>query len=139
MQTQPKRLWQRGFFLFYSVLLVIALSLAACGGGEDENIESSGQATADGKIAFLYFYAADCPFCEEMNPIIDSVEADFGEKVTVTRYDAASDEGKEQMAQFELTETPSYVMIAPDGTKLWSLTGQIHRDMLRQQVQLRAQ
>jgi len=73
-----------------------------------------------------------------MAPIIDGIEKDFAGKLTLERHNAASDEGKKLMEQYELKVTPSYVMAAPDGTKLWSLTGAIHKDMLRQQVQARA-
>lgn len=115
-------------------ILLLTFILAACGGGGDDDAA----ATADGPTRFIYFYSEECQFCAEMDPVIDSVEADYGEVMQVERYDAASEEGAKLMADFELTETPSYTIIAPDGTKLWSLTGQIHRDMLRQQVQLRA-
>ena len=72
-------------------------------------------------------------------PIIDGIEKDFAGKIAVERYDAASDDGKKLMGQYEIKVTPSYVMAASDGTKLWSLTGVIHKDMLRQQVQAKAQ
>ena len=76
---------------------------------------------------------------DELLAIIDGIEKDFTGKIAVERYDAASDDGKKLMEQYELKVTPSYVMAAPDGTKLWSLTGAIHKDMLRQQVQAKAQ
>ncbi|MEZ4713855.1 MAG: thioredoxin family protein [Caldilineaceae bacterium] len=117
--------------LWICALVLLALSLAACGGDDEA------EAAADGPTRFLYFYSADCPFCDEMEPVIDSVETDYGDKIQVERYDAAGEDGAKLMADFELTETPSYVIIGPDGVKVWSLTGQIHRDMLRQQVQLR--
>ena len=130
---------QRQRRVFYFVLLValFPLLLTACGGGD----EASGgdAAAATGPVRFLYFSAADCGPCNDMAPIIDGIEKDFAGKIAVERYDAASDDGKKLMAQYELKETPSYVMASPDGTKLWSLTGAIHKDMLRQQVQAKAQ
>lgn len=120
----------------YILLLLCLLSflLAACGGGSSDEAESE----AAGPVRFLYFSAADCGPCNDMAPIIDGIEKDFAGKIAVERYDAASDEGKKLMEEYEFTETPSYTMIAPDGTKIWALTGAIHKDMLRQQVQMRA-
>lgn len=125
--------------VFYPLLLLALFSLlfAACGG--DDASSGSDTAAATGPVRFLYFSAADCGPCNDMAPIIDGIEKDFTGKIAVERYDAASDDGKKLMEQYELKVTPSYVMAAPDGTKLWSLTGAIHKDMLRQQVQAKAQ
>jgi thioredoxin 1 len=118
------------------VVCLLALLLAACGGGSADEAES---AAATGPVRFLYFSAADCAPCNDMAPIIEGIEKDFAGKIAVERHDAASDEGKKLMEQYEIKVTPSYVMASPDGTKLWSLTGVIHKDMLRQQVQAKAQ
>jgi thiol-disulfide isomerase/thioredoxin len=122
-----------------ALLLVVAmLTLAACGGDDEESTEEAAAgAAASGPIKFLYFYAADCAPCDEMTPIIDGLEQDFKDKLVVERYDAGSDEGKKLMEQYELENPPSYAMITPDGAKVWGLNGAIHKDMLRQQVQLR--
>ncbi|MCE7986213.1 MAG: thioredoxin [Caldilinea sp. CFX5] len=128
---------QRRVSYLFVLVTFFALLVAACGGDE----ESSGgdAAAASGPVRFLYFSAADCTPCNDMAPIIDGIETDFSGKLAVERYDAASDDGKKLMEQYELKETPSYVMVAPDGSKLWALTGAIHKDMLRQQVQMRTQ
>lgn len=128
---------QRRVFYFFLLLSLFPLLLAACGGGDEES--SGSTAAATGPVRFLYFSAADCGPCNDMAPIIDGIEKDFTGKIAVERYDAANEDGKKLMEQYELKETPSYVMAAPDGTKLWSLTGAIHKDMLRQQVQAKAQ
>jgi thiol-disulfide isomerase/thioredoxin len=115
------------------ILLAAALGVAACGGGEP----AAADAQAGGPIKFIYFYKADCAPCQEMEPIIQGLETDFKDQLVVERYDAASEEGSKLMSDYALADAPSYVMIGPDGTKLWSITGQIHKDLLRQQVQLR--
>lgn len=126
----------RGRAPYLLLMVCVLLLLAACGGGSSDETES---AAATGPVRFLYFSAADCAPCDDMAPIIEGIEKDFAGKIAMERYDAASDEGKKLMEQYEIKVTPSYVMAAPDGTKLWSLTGVIHKDMLRQQVQAKAQ
>jgi thioredoxin 1 len=128
---------QRRVSYLFLLLGLFALLLAACGGSDADS--GGGEAAATGPVRFLYFSAADCGPCNEMAPVIDGIEKDFAGKIAVERYDAASDDGKKLMEQYELKVTPSYVMAAPDGTKLWSLTGAIHKDMLRQQVLAKAQ
>jgi len=117
--------------LLITVLLVAALGLAACGGDE----EAAASAAEGGPFKFLYFYAADCGTpCTDMEPVITGIEADYKDQAVVTRYDAASEEGKQLMEQYSLKKTPSYVILAGDDTKLWSNSGPIHKDMLRQQM-----
>lgn len=121
------------------MLLVLGtVGLTACGGG-DEEAAGSEAAAASGPIKFLYFFADECAPCKEMDPIISGIETDFKDKVVVERHNAKDADAAKLMEQYELKNTPGYAMVGPDGTKLWSITGPIHKDMLRQQVQLQAQ
>jgi len=129
-------------WLLLTVLLVAVLGLAACGGDEEPATDAAPAAAAaapasaaGGPFKFLYFYAADCGTpCTDMEPVITGIEADYKDQAVVTRYDAASEEGKQLMEQYSLKKTPSYVILAGDDTKLWSNSGPIHKDMLRQQM-----
>jgi hypothetical protein len=128
-------------WLLITVLLVAALGLAACGGDEEPAADTAPAADAapaapaGGPLKFFYFYAADCGApCTDMDPVIASIETDFKDQAVVTRYDAASEEGKQLMEQYSLKKTPSYAILAADDTKLWSNSGPIHKDMLRQQM-----
>jgi thiol-disulfide isomerase/thioredoxin len=140
MNTYPWTKRIKTTFALALILLTTLLGAVACGGNEEATSggeTSAASAQTGGPIKFVYFYKADCAPCQEMEPIIQGLENDFKDKLVVERYDAASDEGSKLMSDYALADTPSYAMIGTDGTKLWSLTGQIHKDMLRQQVQLR--
>lgn len=121
------------------VFFVCGLLLAACGGGEaiPSAEGEAGPVIAGDTITFLYFYRDNCAPCATMEPVIASLETDYQGRLAVQRYDADSDEGRQLMERYELRDAPSYALIGTDGAKLWGLTGPIHRDMLRQQVQLR--
>lgn len=125
------------------ILLLSALVLAACGGGDEEAApaEASGSqpasdsaAAAGGPLKFLYFTATDCDPCTRMDPIIEQMGKDNEGKLVVEKYDAASDDGKKLMGEHGLTKTPSYVILGADGAMLWSNAGEIHKDMLKQQL-----
>lgn len=130
--------------LLTSILLLAALFLAACGGGEEETAPAEGAAAqpaasnegdaTSGALKFLYFTAADCAPCDRMNPIIEQMGKDNEGKIVVEKYDAASEEGKKLMGEHSLTKTPSYVILGSDGAMLWSNAGEIHKDMLKQQL-----
>ncbi|MFN8493956.1 MAG: thioredoxin domain-containing protein [Caldilineaceae bacterium] len=135
----------RFIWLWLSLIFTLVLfSLAACFGEEEpakpaenaaaSNSSSSGGAAAAGPLKFVYVFSADCAPCKAMDPIITQLETDYKDKMTVERYDATSDQGKKYMADYGLKKNPSYVILDAKGTKLWSNAGEIHKDMLHQQV-----
>jgi thiol-disulfide isomerase/thioredoxin len=114
------------------------LLLTACGGAPASATDSAaGPVIAGDTITFLYFYRDNCAPCTTMEPVITSLETDYQDRLAIQRYDADSEDGRQLMERYEVRDTPSYVMVGTDGARLWGLTGPIHRDMLRQQVQLR--
>lgn len=122
-----------------ALFLVCGLLLAACGGGAGAPAadDAAGPVIAGDTITFLYFYRDNCAPCATMDPVIAGLETDYKDRLAVQRYDADSDEGRQLMERYEVRDAPSYVLVGTDGARLWGLTGPIHRDMLRQQVQLR--
>jgi thiol-disulfide isomerase/thioredoxin len=146
MENQPMMNWriqkkQSIWMQVVVVLLLAAFTLAACGGGEETSdspaAASEGPANgaaAGGPLTFIYLYAEDCAPCEGMEPVVAELETEYVDQLVVERHDASSEEGARLMSEYELTSSPSYVILAADGSKLWSNSGQIHRDMLRQQL-----
>lgn len=124
------------------VLLVALFGLAACGGGDQEaagstgstgNAASAGGAAA-GPLKFLYLFAADCEPCKNMDPVITELTTDYKGKIAVERYDTATDQGKKLLSDYGFKKTPSYVILAADGSKLWANAGEIHKDLLHQEL-----
>jgi hypothetical protein len=128
---------QAHWLLLLVALLVAALTLTACGGGDEAAAEGENAPAAapSGPLKFIYLYSADCGQpCKEMDPIVDQLLVDYKDKVVVEKVDAASEQGKKYTADYAITKNPAYVILGADGTKLWSNSGQIHKDMLNQQV-----
>jgi thiol-disulfide isomerase/thioredoxin len=132
------------WLLLFVVLLIVSFSLVACFGEAEAPASNTpknsyaapaGGAATAGPLKFIYLSAADCEPCKNMDPIITQLAIDYKDKVVVERYDAASDQGKKFMTDYDLKKNPSYVILAADGTKLWSNAGEIHKDMLHQQVE----
>ncbi|HMN28171.1 MAG TPA: hypothetical protein PKE45_08455 [Caldilineaceae bacterium] len=69
-----------------------------------------------------------------MQPIVNGLETEFTGQLAFERRDANTEPGKAVMAAYGLRAHPSYVIVAPDGTALWSFTGQLQADALREQV-----
>ena len=141
IQIRSKRFtWLLGLI----VLIMAATSLAACGGDKGDAAPSNapaaannaaGGAAAGGPLKFVYLFATDCEPCKNMDPIIAQMAADYKGKVVVERYDATSDQGKKFMSDYSFKKTPSYVILGADGTKLWANAGEIHKDLLHQEME----
>ena len=71
-----------------------------------------------------------------MQPIVHGLELEFAGRISFEEHDANSAKGKATMATYALRAHPSYVIVAPDGTLLWSLIGQVSADSLRTQLQI---
>jgi hypothetical protein len=69
-----------------------------------------------------------------MQPIVNGLETEYAGKLAFDRRNATTPEGGAELGYYELRGHPSYVIVAPDGTLLWSGFGQVPRDRLRQQL-----
>jgi hypothetical protein len=69
-----------------------------------------------------------------MQPIVHGLETEFAGRLAFEQRDANTEPGKAVMDIYGLRAHPSFVIVAPDGAALWSYTGQLQVDALRQQV-----
>ena len=70
-----------------------------------------------------------------MQPIVNGLKQEFEGKLAFERRDANTGEGKTVMDAFGLRGHPSYAIVAPDGSRLWSASGQLNTEILRQQIE----
>jgi hypothetical protein len=69
-----------------------------------------------------------------MQPIVHGLETEFGGQLAFEQRDANTEAGKLTMQTYSLRAHPSYVIAAPDGTLLWTFTGQMRADALRAEL-----
>lgn len=69
-----------------------------------------------------------------MQPIVNGLETEFMGQIAFERRNANTDAGKATMDAYGLRAHPSFVIVAPDGTALWSYMGPVSEDALREQV-----
>jgi hypothetical protein len=66
-----------------------------------------------------------------MTPVVDGLQADYGDWVAFTRLDAAN-EGRAAFAAYNLRGHPSYVIIDTAGKVLWKGVGKLPGDRLEE-------
>ena len=69
-----------------------------------------------------------------MQPIVNGLETEFARQLAFEQRDANTEPGKAVMEAYGLRAHPSYVIVAPDGSVLWSFAGQLQAGALREQV-----
>jgi hypothetical protein len=69
-----------------------------------------------------------------MQPIVNGLEAEFRGTLAFEERNAATAAGKATLQAYGLRGHPSYAIVAPDGTLLWSFSGPLDAERLRQQL-----
>ena len=69
-----------------------------------------------------------------MEPIVNGLEEEFSAQIVFERHNAITSEAKAVMTAFGLRGHPSYVIVTPDGDRLWSFAGFIEEESLRSQL-----
>ena len=64
------------------------------------------------KVKLIDFWAVWCGPCKIMNPIIDELEKELGDKLEVERVNV--DENQEKSSQFGIMSIPTYVILKDD-------------------------
>ena len=68
-----------------------------------------------------------------MKPIVDGLQADYGDRVAFLQLDAQN-EGREAFAALKLRGHPSYAVVAAGGEVLWTATGQKSAQELQEEI-----
>ena len=69
-----------------------------------------------------------------MEPIVNGLEEEFEGQMAFDRRNAITEEGKAVMTAFGLRGHPSFVIVSPEGERLWSFAGFIDEEALRSQL-----
>ena len=69
-----------------------------------------------------------------MTPVVNGLEATFGEQVEVRSLNANSSQGRSVFRSYGLPGHPSYVILNPQGEVLWSAFGPQSAEALEEVV-----
>ena len=80
-----------------------------------------------GKPVFIDFYAPWCAPCRQMMPMIDSLKADYRDKIAIVKINA--DASKKLVKKLQMSSVP-YLALYKNGEKLFDHNGSISREEL---------
>ncbi|HAL30210.1 MAG TPA: hypothetical protein DCP20_05790 [Coriobacteriia bacterium] len=106
-----------------SVVLALALSamlvlgLAGCDG-------SGGDAEEKAPLHFIQFFDPDCPFCQAMEPTVESLREEYEPQIQEFEIiDVSTTEGLEKADEFGVFITPTFVLLDGEGNELDRVAG----------------
>jgi len=101
--------------LVLSVMLV--LGLAGCDGSATEAEEKV-------PLHFIQFYDPDCPFCQAMEPTVDSLREEYEPQIQEFEIvDVSTPEGLTKADEFGVFITPTFVLLDGEGNELDRVAG----------------
>ncbi len=65
-----------------------------------------------------------------MLPIVNGLEAEYGDQIQFQRLNVAREEGKTLFQRYNLRGHPVYVIVNPQGEVLWRFVGETSRQIL---------
>ena len=90
---------------YFVLLVVILLSINIS--AQNENVKP--------KVTFVELGSVNCIPCKQMQPIMKSIEAKYGEQVKVTFYDVWKDDQKKYAQQYGIKLIPTQVFLDVNG------------------------
>jgi len=109
--------------------IVGAVALVGCGGSGADAGEAgtsaaptpAGGATAAPKVTFVELGSDKCIPCKEMRPVMDGIQATFGDQVKIVFYDVWEDEAPAK--EYGIQYIPTQVFLDDKGVEFHRHTG----------------
>ena len=83
----------------------------------------------------LEIYSNYCIACLRAEPVVDSLQAEWGDSVEVVRLNIHEPRSSELAARFNFQFTPTFILFTPDGEEVWRQVGGIDAAAVRAQVE----
>jgi thioredoxin 1 len=108
------------------VVLLGAIALSGCGESAPDADSASASAAAhsaagNAKVTFVELGSDKCIPCKEMRPVMDAIQAAFGEQIEIVFYDVWEDQSPAE--EYGIQYIPTQVFLDEDGEEFHRHTG----------------
>lgn len=115
---------------FIVLFLLVTLSCSKGVEAEDSEAASTSKDTSTSAITFIELGSVNCVPCKMMQPIMEKVEVDFGDRVDVVFYDVWTEVGKPYAREFGIQAIPTQVFLDKEGNEYFRHVGFFPQDEL---------
>jgi thiol-disulfide isomerase/thioredoxin len=120
------------------VILVLGSYLYLRPGGNEMSAERIEvllvEPVADRPI-LLEIYSNYCVGCLRAEPVVDALEAEWGDDVQVVQLNINDESARELAATLDFRFTPTFILYTPSGEEVWRQVGGIDPDVVRAEVE----
>jgi thioredoxin 1 len=88
----------------------------------------------DGKPVLLEFQSPYCIGCTRLKPIVDELEAEYGQRVLFIRLNIQESVGRELAPVYGFEFTPTFIFFDAQGNELWRSVGELNLEQFRESV-----
>ena len=120
---------QRKLFLLFVILTAIVLN-TDCSGQSSKAEDKTGNETGKYKVTFIELGSVRCIPCQQMQPIMKSVEEKYGKDVKVVFHDVWTEAGAPYLKQYGIEAIPTQVFLDKDGKEFFRHVGYFPEDEL---------
>ena len=111
--------------LLFLIILTASLINTDCSGQKSNNGEKSNLESGDRKytVTFIELGSVRCIPCQQMQPIMKSIEAKYGKNVKVVFHDVWTEAGQPYAKQYGIEAIPTQVFLDKDGKEFYRHVG----------------
>lgn len=113
---------QRKFFLLFVILTAIVIN-TDCSGQSSKAQDKEGKAKARYKVTFIELGSVRCIPCQQMQPVMKSIETKYGNDVKVVFHDVWTEAGAPYAKQYGIEAIPTQVFLDEDGREFFRHVG----------------
>ena len=102
--------------LALTVIAALTLGMTGCDGGTTSEEKAP--------LHFVQFYDPECPFCQAMEPTVESLKKEYEPQIEKFEIiDVSTAEGLSQADEFGVFITPTFILLDMDGNELDRVQG----------------
>lgn len=129
-----------------ALIFIVTMVLSACGQNtsKEGKAKSSNKVSADTvvsekkiKVTFIELGSVRCIPCQQMQPVMKSIEAKYGKEVKVDFYDVWTDAGKPYGVKYGIEAIPTQVFLDETGEEYYRHVGFFPEEELVKVLQLK--
>ncbi len=111
----------KSFLLFVALTAIIINT--DCSGQSSKAEDKSDKGTGKYKVTFIELGSVRCIPCQQMQPIMKSIEAKYGKDVKVVFHDVWTEAGAPYAKQYGIEAIPTQVFLDKDGKEYFRHVG----------------
>jgi thioredoxin 1 len=119
----------RKFFLLFFTLAVLIVS-TDCSGQPTKAGENENKGTESVKVTFIELGSVKCIPCQQMQPVMKSIEEKYGKDVRVVFHDVWTEAGAPYAKQYGIEAIPTQVFLDENGQEYFRHVGFFPEDEL---------